>query len=663
MTSTKNAIVAKFGLDLTPLKQASRRAIDIVRKMSMAIKAQFATLAKFVAPLAVAMGLVFSTASVKGIFDLVDGMDELSRKTGVGIQALLEMRSVFDDNGASVSMLGMATMSLNRAFSSKKGVEMFGKLGLNINHLKRLSPEKMFHEIGKKIGAIQNPMDRIAASTALFGRMGKELIPVFSDPAFAALGTKTDKQAQVMAANAEALGAASDSFNHLLKVGRGFFVGIAVKLAPLWNAMADKLSAIDFVDAGLAFGQVLAKTATFFAGWLSLLKSAGMAMYKAIADGGVSIASIIKGVTGVLYEMKPILELAGYSLYLILLEAGQVIGKLLADAGRYVGEAFKYVADLVLDIIDQLSAYFSSDFSSSIMAVLQSVWDTFVEVGTWFGKALFAIAVTLKDMLLGIAAKFVVSIYEGMKSAAAMFVAIVSKAIDKIVLGLSKIPGLGHLAKEVDNKSVGEKYTEARSRISSGLGGVETTMKGLSAFGDESFAKARETLTGLGQAISDKVSPIFEAVKGALASAATATKDRLKSFRDAAIKVWESMDAGKWADPEIARAKAKIKEAFDKIVKAGEKILTPGKDAPKKDGDDDPTRGGFIGANSIWSRGVKRGVGFARKRGETKEAYEQRKADTISGIRSRGKTKSKDPADRTNELLEKINNTMEEAWQ
>lgn len=655
---TSNALVARFGLDLTPLRNSARKAVDVVRNMSMKLKGALGNLAKYMAPLAVAMGLVFSAGSVKNIFDMVDGMDELSRKTGVSIEALLTMKGVFTDNGASVESLGMAVMQLNRAMQSKKGLETFKELGLEVGQLRQLKPEQLFQAVGNAVGKIEDPMKRIGAATALFGRMGRELIPVFTDPAFKDLGTKQDKQAKVMAANAEALGAASDSFNHLLKVGRGFFVGIAVKVAPLWNAMAEKLSKIDFVDAGLAFGSALVSSVKLIAGVIVTMKDAAVAIYKAFENGGASLSAIVQALLGFLTKFKPILELAGYALYLILLEAGKSLGQLIAEATLLMAKGIVAAIQVAGEWLDAVSAYFSNDFGSQVGAVMKAVWDTFTEVSLMFGKALWKIVVALKDLFLGLAAKFVTTIYDGMKAAAAVFFAVVGKAVEKIVNTLAKLPGMGDM--KIKEQSISERAADIHQKISSGLGGVDEGMDKLGKWGNNSINAGLSSFGEMGKDISDKVSPVFDAIKDALSNVAKSTSERLKDAQTAAEKVWDALDKGSWAESEIARAKSKIKSAFEKLTKAGADALGLNEKEKTAKPETDPTRGGYIGANSIWKRAAIKGVAFTRKSGETKAAYEKRKSDIKSG--NKVNHEPKNPVDKTNMLLEKLNNTVEEAW-
>jgi len=655
---TGNALVARFGLDLTPLQKSARKAIDVVRGMAMKLKGTFTNLAKYMAPLAVAMGLVFSAGSVKNIFDMVDGMDELSRKTGVSIEALLTMKGVFTDNGASVESLGTSFMQLNRAMQSKKGVETFKELGLNIDQLRGMKPELVFQRVGAAIGRIEDPMKRIGAATALFGRAGRELIPVFTDPAFKDLGTKVNKQAQVMAKNAEALGAASDSFNHLLKVGRGFFVGIAAKVAPLWNAMADKLSKIDFVDAGLAFGEVLGTVVKIMAGTVSIMKGAAMEIYKAFADGGFTLDSTVQAVLGVFQKFKPILELAGYSLYLILLEAGRILGQLIAEATLLMAKGLVAAINIAGEWLDALIAYFSNDFGGQVGSVMGGVFDTFVEASLVLGKGLWKAAVALKDIFVGIAAKFVTTIYDGLKLASSVLLGVATKAAEKLMKALSYLPGLGHLAPR--ERSTSEHVEAAHSALSGG--GIDKSMQSLKEYGDNSIVKGLTSFGEMGKGISDKVSLVFDAIKDAMSNVAKSTTDRLKDAQAAAEKVWDSLDKGNWADSEIARAKSKIKSAFEKITKAGADALGLDKKPETAKPESDPTRGGFIGQNSLWKRAAKKGVAFTRKSGESKAAYEKRKAEIKSGNKAAEGSRAKTPVDKTNELLEKLNNTVEEAW-
>ncbi len=61
------------------------------------------------------------------------------------------------------------------------GNEAFGKLGLKLSDLKRLSPIDAMQRVGDAIGNLKSPTDRTKAAMDLFGKSGAKLLQVFND--------------------------------------------------------------------------------------------------------------------------------------------------------------------------------------------------------------------------------------------------------------------------------------------------------------------------------------------------------------------------------------------------------------------------------------------------------------------------------------------------
>ena len=722
MSASSNAIVAKFGLDLVPLRKAAAQAATIVKGMGSKIRTSLTTLTKAVAPLAAALGLAFSAAKVKSIFDMADNFGDLSAKVGISVASLIDLNDVMEDNGASVEMLGAAMTKMQSAFQNEKGVSALQQMGLNVQDLVRMQPEQAFKAIGSAIGNIENPVQRAAMAMAIFGKMGRSLIPTFRDPAFKGIAANTSAQAKAIAANAEMLGQASDAFNHMLRVGRGFFVGVAVKIAPMFLKVADAFSKIDLVEKGKAVGNYIATAATLFSKIASSLYTAGSSFVSTLTTFASSFIKYMTGVYTLLYQageglvkafgtawnyvkdfysfvvdpantfsdilsfagnalvtvfdqivsafktLMPVAEFIGYTLYSILLETVQMFGVFLAKGIRLgvnlLGKGVEYAMELLRSVVSAIGDYFASVFPSQVGSVWQAALEISILIGKTILNGLITAAVSYKDIMLGLAGLFVTTIYDGLKAASAALIAAVKVAGNGLMKALSNIPGLGHLKPEKDT-SFGEEFDAAKSSLSGGK--IDSFMEGMRGSSMESIQKGLKPHIDAMQTVINKGKEIFDSVSGSVSSVWDTTKSTFKSAIDSVKSAFDTMETGDWANDEIKAANAKAKEALGKLMHIGTKALesmTKNAEEESKSKSQTSMTGASswtpIGSNSIWNMARKRGVSFVRKAGESQAAYEERK----ERIRSGGKSEStkKQPAEVTNDILTEIKNTMQEAW-
>jgi hypothetical protein len=153
------------------------------------VKAQLDSFAKHVA--IVGGGLTAIGASIVGPMTLAvkhfaaagDKLDKMSSRTGVAVETLSALEFVASQTGSSIDVLEKGFAGLSRTFfEAKRGagaaVDALAELGLSISDLDRLSPDEQFLEIATAIEKLENESIRGAVAQKIFGRAGRELLPM-----------------------------------------------------------------------------------------------------------------------------------------------------------------------------------------------------------------------------------------------------------------------------------------------------------------------------------------------------------------------------------------------------------------------------------------------------------------------------------------------------
>lgn len=128
------------------------------------------------------------TSAIKASFELGDEIGKAAVKAGIGAQAMSELAfaarmSDIDIQSLSVSIRKMQVELSKASTGGKEQKEALDALGLSLSDLKRMKADEQFEVIGDAIMRLRDPTDRARASTALFGRAGAELLPMFQQGA------------------------------------------------------------------------------------------------------------------------------------------------------------------------------------------------------------------------------------------------------------------------------------------------------------------------------------------------------------------------------------------------------------------------------------------------------------------------------------------------
>jgi len=213
-----------------------------------------------------------------------DEFDKMALRTGLSAEALSEYSYAAKLSGATIndvesamrSLASSLVMAQNGSARARKGFEI---LGLDIERIASLSPERQFEEVARAISSIADPTERAGAALKIFGSAGANLLPLFSQgPDGLAkmrkeardLGVSIDQETATMGASFE------DATVRLKSAVQGVGLSFAKILTPALTDVANKFSralalvndfvkenptlATSFTGVGLAIGTLAAGT-------------------------------------------------------------------------------------------------------------------------------------------------------------------------------------------------------------------------------------------------------------------------------------------------------------------------------------------------------------------------------------------------------------------
>ena len=129
---------------------------------------------------AVATGLVRAASGAKDLFDssraAIDEIGKLSASTGIAVETIQQLQLVATESGSSTDALAKAFGRLG-AEIGKGAVEggadkvnkKFELLGLTYEQLSKQTPEEQFYAVADAVASIEDPAQRLAAVTEVFG--------------------------------------------------------------------------------------------------------------------------------------------------------------------------------------------------------------------------------------------------------------------------------------------------------------------------------------------------------------------------------------------------------------------------------------------------------------------------------------------------------------
>lgn len=223
-----------------------------------------------------AIGAAFTVGAIvsagKAVLDFAGNITDLSQKTGISASGLQKLDLAFKASGIAIDQVAKASGELGTRLVSNKGaVELVKQLGLNLDELKRSSPEDQFITVADAVGQIQNKGEQLYASKTLFGKSGEDLLKGLTGN----LKETTDELENMgLIIEDETIKAADDFGDQLGLMGTQLMAITAEIVGPLLPALSALATLL------MQVGSVVGDVTGFFVGWI---QKGLVAAYSAIA--------------------------------------------------------------------------------------------------------------------------------------------------------------------------------------------------------------------------------------------------------------------------------------------------------------------------------------------------------------------------------------------
>lgn len=200
-------------------------------------------------------------AGVAHAYNFGSELQDMHDRTGIAVEKLVVLTQALKDSGVEFGALVPALKKMQVALVSvAKGgsAKAFEQIGLHVSDLLDLDPGEQFERVGAAIAKMENPAARAAAAVELFGKSGMNMLSFFADES--AMQTARDsigEQAKLLGDNAEQFDRISDRLGRVGIKLRGFFVGVAARLAPIMDGLTAVMDKIDLAGMGAALADKL----------------------------------------------------------------------------------------------------------------------------------------------------------------------------------------------------------------------------------------------------------------------------------------------------------------------------------------------------------------------------------------------------------------------
>lgn len=260
-----------------------------------------------------AVDLAFTSAqavvqSFGEALDLGGRLNELSARTGESAGKLLVLETAFKNAGLGADTVGTAINKLQNFMQDAtnggdKQVATMNRLGISLADLQGKTPTEQMQLFADKIAAIDDPTQRAATASDVFGdKLGGKLLPLLTDfsPAIEDARDKVGSMEQVMDENAATFDAAGETVDAVKGKMVAFAAGVLGEVIPAVNDLGTSMEKVDAAGLGQEVGEYLApilqNLTDVTRGAVAVLGDLAAANTKAANDTGI-LGTAYRGVT------------------------------------------------------------------------------------------------------------------------------------------------------------------------------------------------------------------------------------------------------------------------------------------------------------------------------------------------------------------------------
>jgi len=321
-------------------------------------------------------------ASAKAFGTMGDQVAKMSKRTGLSVETLSELRFVASQTGTEFESLEMAFRKMQRSiYDAGRGlstqVDALKDLGLTFQDLDGLSPEEQFKLLGEAISQIEDPTKKAAIAMSLFGRTGTNLLPMFARGAKGIEELQEEARRLGLTMSTKDAKAAEDFIDAMDKLWKTVKMGVfhvGSALGPVLTEMAEQLAT---TAAGIARWVrenrgLIVSIAKIGAGILAA-GAAVTALGLAIKAAGVAFGGMAAILALVLSPLGAVLA-AVAALGVWLVTSTSAGGKALAWLGGRFAALAEYAKESLGGIADALAAGDITLAAKILWQSLKVVW-------------------------------------------------------------------------------------------------------------------------------------------------------------------------------------------------------------------------------------------------------------------------------------------------
>lgn len=182
---------------------------------------------------AFSVGAIVETA--REVTAFAGHMDDLSQKTGIGVEQLQALNYAASGSGVQIDSLASAVDKLakNLITGNSGAVDAVAALGLSTKDLIDMSPDQAFIAIATAIAKVPNPMEQAALAIELFGKSGADLLPLLKSN-IADLTAEAEKNGAVVSKDLIEKGdELDDLWSHLVIRGKALLADVLIPIASM----------------------------------------------------------------------------------------------------------------------------------------------------------------------------------------------------------------------------------------------------------------------------------------------------------------------------------------------------------------------------------------------------------------------------------------------
>lgn len=249
------ATVATLAVNVIAQTGGFNRGLDKAQKKAKGFGASIgASLKRIVTPAAIAAaaiaGVAIAISKIREQMTRLDIIAKKSRALGIKGQDLIELQHAAELSGVAADTFTSALQKMQKNIGDAVGGiglarDSLALVGLEIGKLARLDATEQFLVIADKIGEIENASERAAVATAIFGRAGADLIPMFIGGSAAIREQMRDlRELQGVIEDFEltTVEEANDAVERLGKSWEGIWSQAAVDAAPVLKDLVELLT-------------------------------------------------------------------------------------------------------------------------------------------------------------------------------------------------------------------------------------------------------------------------------------------------------------------------------------------------------------------------------------------------------------------------------------